>query len=107
MAKYMTSMNIYTRRKRIFTRRRRLELEEEFFNGKNTKRTEYDSNGNIAYLLKNGKGYVKGFSDVFCQYDEINKYIPLILKFEGGYLNRVRNGKGKEYIFSKLKFEGE
>ena len=57
--------------------------------------------------MKNGKGYVKGFSDVFCQYDEINKYIPLILKFEGGYLNRVRNGKGKEYIFSKLKFEGE
>ena len=29
------------------------------------------------------------------------------LKFEGEYLNRKRNGKGKEYYDGKLLFEGE
>ena len=47
------------------------------------------------YELKNGKGYVK----------EYNKYNEL--KFEGEYLNGVRNGMGKEYgVYGNVIYEG-
>ena len=34
-------------------------------------------------------------------------FLKANIKFEGEYLNRLRNGKGKEYSNSKLLFEGE
>ena len=43
-----------------------------------------DINGNIVYELNNGNGYF------------IDYYPNSKLKFEGEYLNGLRNGKGKE-----------
>ena len=56
----------------------------------------YDKNNNIIYELKEGKGFIKEFSDFNGN-----------LIFEGEYLNGKRNGKGKEYYKRKLLFEGE
>ena len=57
----------------------------------------YDTNNNIIYELKKGKGYVKEY--------ENND----ILVFEGEYINGVRNGKGKEYdkLSGRLIYDGE
>ena len=50
----------------------------------------------MEFEIKNGNGNIK-------EYNFIGE-----LKFEGQYLNGVRNGKGKEYDrYGKLKFEGE
>ena len=57
-----------------------------------------DSNNNIVFELKEGKGYIK-------EYDILGKFI-----YEGEYMNGRKNGKGKEYnhFFRRhLKFEGE
>ena len=60
----------------------------------------YDSNGQIVYEIKNGKGYIK-------------KYFYGLLVFEGEFSNGEVNGKGKEYDKeiewddSRLLFEGE
>ena len=68
----------------------------EYLNDKEQIGTRYDGFDNIKYKLKNningeGKEYHKGH-----------------LIFEGGYLNVIRNGKGKEYNdFGHLIFEGE
>ena len=50
--------------------------------------------GNLIYVIKNGAGKVKEFDDNFK------------LKFEGEYLNGIRNGKGKEYENGKVVYEG-
>ena len=49
----------------------------------------YDLNNNIAFELKQGKGYVKEY------------YSNGSLCFEGESLNGEKNGKGKECIFKK------
>ena len=54
-------------------------LYEEKWNGKG-----YDEYGNIIYELKNGNGKSKEY------------YSNGIIKYEGEYLNGLRNGKGKE-----------
>ncbi len=58
----------------------------------------YSKLNTIEYELKNGKGYIKEDSKWEC-----------IIKYNGQYLNGLRNGKGKEYdsINGQLKFEGE
>ena len=38
---------------------------------------------------------------------KIKEYINNKLKFNGEFLNGERNGKGKEYINGKLEFDGE
>ena len=63
----------------------------------------YDKKYNFE--LKKGKGYIKEF-------DFLNEHNSGYLKFEGEYINRERNGKGKEYYTKDLKeiilkFEGE
>ena len=56
----------------------------------------YDLNNNIAYIIDEGKGFIK-------EYHENGK-----LQFEGELFNGERNGKGKEYnYFGKLIYEGE
>ena len=58
----------------------------------------YSKLNTIEYELKNGKGYIKEGSKWECT-----------IKYNGQYLNGLRNGKGKEYdsINGQLKFEGE
>ena len=74
----------------------KLEYEGEFLYNKKWSGNGYDENGNIAYIIKNGNGYIK-------EYYDNDK-----LKFEGEYLNGKRNGKGKEYYDDgQLKFEAE
>ena len=68
----------------------KLIFEGEFLNGK-----KWNGKGYDIYELKNGKGYAKEY-----------KYGKL--SFEGEYLNRERNGKGKEYNqLGRLLFIGE
>ena len=55
----------------------------------------YDGKNNIVYELKNGNGYIK-------------EYDGWKLKFEGGYLNGQKNGRGKKCNnYGKLIYEGE
>ena len=72
-------------------------FEGEYFYGKRWNGKGYigrDKN-EIAYELKDGKGYIK-------------EYNCGTLKFEGEYLYGTINGKGKEYNYDgKLIFEGE
>ena len=69
----------------------------EYLNGKKWNGKGYNSNRNIEFEIKDGKGIIK-------EYDLYSDK----LKFEGKYLNGERNGKGKEYYWNgKLKFEGE
>ena len=57
---------------------------------------KYDNNGKMISKINNSYGLVK-------EYNIMDR-----LKFEGEYINGIRNGKGKEYYFgTKLKFEGE
>ena len=49
----------------------------------------------MVYELKNGKGLIKEY------------HWDGELEFEGEYLNRKRNGKGKEYFNGYLEYEGE
>ena len=73
----------------------KLKFEGEYLNGKKWKGKGYGPDGNIIYVLKNGKGYVK-------EYDNYK------LLFKGNYLNGERNGKGKEYDnYGNLIFIGE
>ena len=74
-----------------------LEFEGEYKDGKKWNGKGYDRNGNMIYQLINGIGNIKEYD-----YDGI-------LKYEGKYLNGVKNGKGKEYDYFgvKLKYEGE
>ena len=70
----------------------KLEYEGEHFSEKRNGKG-YDDYCNIIYELKNGNGNI--------QYNDE-------LKFEGVYLNGLKNGKIKEYdYYGKLEFEGE
>ena len=75
---------------------RKLKYEGIFKNGEKWSGKGYDPNNNIIYELKDGKGYV-------IEYNDIYKII-----FEGEYLYGKKNGKGKEYNYEgNLIFEGE
>ena len=58
----------------------------DYLNGKLWTGTGYDKNENIAFEIKEGKGFIKEYND----FGE--------LKFEGEYINGERNGKGKDII---------
>ena len=73
----------------------KLYFEGEYNNGKKWNGRAYDLNGNLLYVLNEGKGTVK-------EYDYSGYLI-----FEGEYLNGQREGKGKEYKYNKIIFEGE
>ncbi len=45
----------------------------------------YSLTGEIIYEILNGNGHLKGYND------------DGVLKFEGQFLNRERNGEGKVY----------
>ena len=70
-------------------------FEGEFLNGEAWNGKGFDKNGNIAYELKDRKGFVK-------EYDYGNHLI-----FEGEYLNGKKFAKGKEYKGGKVIYEGE
>ena len=72
-----------------------IEFEGIYNNGERYSGIGYDTKNNKAYELKNGEGYIKKY------------YLGGIYIFEGEYLNGLINGKGKEYIFGDLRFEGE
>ena len=71
-----------------------LEYEGEFLFNRKWNGKGYDKNGNAKYILKNGNGNVREYSDGN-------------LMFEGEYINGKRNGKGKEYDENNFVFEGE
>ena len=72
-------------------------FEGDYLNNNKWNGKGYDMNNNIAYEIKNGKGYIKLY------YIEDNR-----LYFEGESVNGQKNGKGKEYYDnSGVKFEGE
>ena len=73
----------------------KLEFNGEYLFNKKWNGKGYDENGNVIYEINDGNGSIR-------QYDDNGE-----LKYEGGYLNGKRSGKGKEYIAGKLKFEGE
>ena len=75
----------------------KLEYDGEYLYNKKWNGKEYDKNGKIINVLKNGNGKVK-------EYNYEGK-----LMFEGEYLNEKRwNGKGKECNYhGELVFEGE
>ena len=75
-----------------------LKFEGEYLNNLKWNGKGYDNLTNIIYELKEGKGLIKEYDDL---YDR--------LIFEGEYLNGKRNGKGKEYnpLNGKLRYEGE
>ena len=70
-------------------------FEGEYYKGKKWNGKVFDKINNKTYELKNGNGFFKEY------YDSGR------IKYEGGYLNGERNGKGKEYYKNKLIFEGE
>ena len=73
----------------------KLLFDGEYKNGLIWNGKGYDGNNNIVYKIKNGKGYVK-------------EYFLKTLRFEGEYLNGLKNGKGKEYDYKgDLLFEGK
>ena len=72
-----------------------LMFEGEFNNGKIWNGKRYDSEKNLIYELKDGKGNVEEVDD-----DGIT--------YVGQYLNGEKNGKGKEYDYDDdLQYEGE
>ena len=74
----------------------KLIFEGEYKNGNIFEGVGFESGYNIAFILKEGKGFVKKY----------NKNKNLI--FIGEYLNGQRNGRGKEYNKElKLIFDGE
>ena len=56
-----------------------------YLNGKKWNGKGYNKNGNIDYIIKEGKGHIKEYN------------IKDKIKFDGEYLNGERNGKGKEF----------
>ena len=70
-------------------------FEGEYYKGKKWNGKVFDKINNKTYELKNGNGFFKEY------YDSGR------IKYEGGYLNGERNGKGKEYYKNKLIFESE
>ena len=73
----------------------KLEFNGEYLFNKKWNGKGYNESGDIIYEINNGNGSTR-------QYDDNGE-----LKYEGGYLNGKRSGKGKEYVAGKLKFEGE
>ena len=70
-------------------------MEYELKNGKLWNLKEYDKNNNIINELIDGNGFIKKF----------NRFGKI--KYEGEYLNGIKNGKWKEYDCGKLEYEGE
>ena len=71
-----------------------IEFEGEFYKGRKWNGKGYDKQGNLVYELINGHGKI-------LEYDEYG------LKFEGQYLNGMKNGFGKIYSHGSMTFEGE
>ena len=69
-------------------------FEGEYINGKKWNGKGYNYDNEVVYELKDGKGLVK-------EYDNGP------LKFIGEYKDGERNGKGREYNYDDLIFEGE
>ena len=94
-----------------------LMFEGEFKNGKMWSGKRYNSDKEIIYELKDGKGYIEEDYDGIEYEGEylngekngkgVEYYYDGSLQFEGRYLNGKRNGIGKEYKKSKLIFEGQ
>ena len=94
-----------------------LMFEGEFKNGKMWSGKRYNSDKEIVYELKDGKGYIKEDYDGIKYVGEYlngekngkgkEYYYDGSLQFEGSYLNGKRNGEGKEYEKSKLIFKGQ
>ena len=63
----------------------KIKFEGVYFHDKKWNGKGYDINGNIAYKLKNGNGYIK-------EYDKSGK-----LKCKCEYLNKEKNGKEYNY----------
>ena len=91
----------------------------EYLNGKrNGEGKEYNEKGELIYEGKfiNGKKFEKKLESIYDNKNENSfngecyekKYYNGNLLFEGNYINKKRNGKGKEYdYYGNIVFEGE
>ena len=61
-----------------------MQFKGEYINGRRYSGKGYNYNGKEVFIIKEGKGHAKEY------------YFYGKLKWEGQYLNRKRNGKGKE-----------
>ena len=94
-----------------------IQFEGEYSNGKIWNGVYYYlTNHNVAYEIKEGKGTIKYFDGDMRKIFEgeypngtgREYYSSGKLKFEGEYLNGIRNGKGKEYdTKGNVLFDGE
>jgi antitoxin component YwqK of YwqJK toxin-antitoxin module len=87
-------------------------FEGEYLNGKRWNGKGYDKNRKIIFEIKNGNGKVKEFGtyykNLIVDINDKTDNILYYLKFEGEYLNGLKNGKGKEYNDKNiLLFEGD
>jgi len=71
-----------------------LEFEGEYLFDRKWNGKGYDENGNVIYELINGNGRVREYND------------DQVLIYEGDYSDGKRNGKGKEFEYGKIIFEG-
>ena len=95
----------------------KIKYECEYLLDKKWNVKEFDINGNILYELKNGCGMIKEYDNkgrmrfegayVNGMRNGMGKEYNGELIFEGEYLNGMRNGKGKEYDRGKVIFEGQ
>ena len=70
-----------------------MEFEGEYLNGKKWNGKGYNKNGNLEFIIKDGKGKIKEY------------YKNGVLKFEGEYIYGKKTGKVKEYYNNRqLKF---
>ena len=75
----------------------KIKFEGEYKKDKKWNGKGYDINGNIDYIISEGKGIIK-----------LYKYSTNSLTFEGEYKNGEKNGKGKEYNYhGQLVFGGK
>ena len=109
-----------TKGKEYYINDGKLEFEGEYLFDKKYNGKGYDHDGNIIYELLNGKGKVKEYDfDGNPKFEgeylnclkngKIKEYNSKVLIFEGEYINGIRNGKGKQYDenYGTLVFEGE
>ena len=66
----------------------KIKFKGEFYNERKWNGKGYNCEEKEVYEIKNGKGYIKEYDDIY-----------ELLIYEGEYINGKRHGKGKEYYF--------
>ena len=103
-----------------YFRNKKILFEGEYKDGKKWNGKGYDFNGNIAYEINNGRGFVKLYTEDYCYFEgeynngEANGYgksfwkgkcTPTYKEFEGIYKDD-KEYEGKKYRWNNLIYEG-